>query len=330
MTDASSTAVCLFAGIDVAKDKLDLARSDTDAILTVANDPAGIAQILHTLRSALRSAAAATSMLIVVEATGGLERALLQALLDAELPVALANPAQVRYFARGLGKIAKTDAIDAKVLVEFARRAAPRLASKRSTNRVELEALITCRRQLIQVRTEQSNRRGATTSKAALRSIDAVLKALDRQILELDRQIQKLIESDNDMNHLDRLLKSVPGVGTVLSSTLLAELAEIGTIGRRQLCALVGVAPFNDDSGRSKGKRSIRGGRASVRHVLYMAGIAAMRFNPLIEAFANRLKAAGKQPKLVIVACMRKLLTLLNAMLRENKTWDQLNVVKNA
>lgn len=320
---ASASSVPLFVGIDVAKDKLDLARSDADSIQTVANDPAGIARLVDGLRNAAPA-------MIVVEATGGLERALVGALLDAGLPAALANPGRVRCFAKGIGILAKTDRIDAKVLAEFARRGEPRLLQKRSQNRVELEALITCRRQLLHVRTGQANRRGATSSKPALRAIDAVLKTIDRQVLELDRQIAKLIESDDDLDRDGKLLAGVPGVGAVLSATLLAELAEIGTVGRRSAAALVGVAPFANDSGPRKGKRNIRGGRASVRGVLYMATLAAMRFNPIIRRFAQRLKSAGKLNKVVIVACMRKLLSILNVMIRDGLRWDQLNLVKNA
>ena len=317
--------VPLFVGIDVAKEKLDLARSDAEPIMTTANDAAAIGRLVRQLR-----AAGAALAVIVVEATGGLERPLLDALLEAGLPVALVNPGQVRHFAKGIGKLAKTDAIDAKVLVEFARLAAPRLAQKRSKNRAELEALVTCRRQLTLVRTEQSNRRGTTASPAARRSIDKVLKTIDKEIDALDAQIRKLIESDDDFDHLDRLLQSVPGVGPVLSSTLLAELMELGAIGRRQVGALVGVAPFNCDSGRFKGQRRIRGGRASVRSVLYMATIAAIRFNPVIRRFAERLQRRAKLEKVVIVACMRKLVSILNAMISEGITWDQLNLVRNA
>lgn len=325
MTTATNatTAVPLFAGIDVAKDKLDLARSDVDAVPTFANDAAGRAVIVRQMRDA-------GPTLIVVEATGGYERALADALLEAGLPVALVNPQHVRHFAKALGKLAKTDRLDARVLVEFARLTSPRLLQKRAQNRVELEALVTCRRQLLLVRTEQSNRRGVTASRAALRSIDAVLKTLDRQVLELDRQIAKLIEDDDDMNHLDKLLRSAPGVGAVFSGTLLAELTELGTADRRRIGALVGVAPFNRDSGRFQGKRAIRGGRASVRNVLYMATLSAIRFNPIIRRFAERLRAAGKLKKVTIVACMRKLLAILNAMVREGITWDQLKLVKNA
>jgi len=323
MTDSTSQSVTpVFVGIDVAKDKLDLARSDSAEILTLVNDPGGIARLVDSLRSTHPT-------LIVVEATGGLERALLDALLDADLPVALVNPGHVRHFAKGVGILAKTDSIDARVLVEFAKLTSPRLAEKRSANQSELDALVTCRRQLTRVRTEQSNRRQSTSSKSARKAIDAVLKALNKQIEDLDRQIKKLIESDDDFNSIDKLLQSVPGVGAVLSSTILAELNELGKTDRRHIGSLVGIAPFNRDSGRMKGKRSIRGGRSSVRAVLYMATIAAIRFNPVISRFAERLQKAGKLSKVTITACMRKLLTLLNAMVRDNLAWDQLNVVKN-
>jgi transposase len=323
MTDSSSQPVgSIFVGIDVAKDKLDLARSDSAQTLTVVNDPAGIGRIVDSLRQARPTT-------IVVEATGGLEQSVLNALLDAGLPVALVNPGHVRHFARGIGILAKTDAIDARILVEFARLASPRLAAKRSANQAELDALITCRRQLTHVRTEQTNRRHGTSSKPARKAIDAVIKTVNKQIEDLDRQIRKLIESDDDLDSIDKLLRSVPGVGNVLSATILAELNELGSTDRGRISALVGVAPFNCDSGHMKGKRSIRGGRASVRSVLYMATIVAIRFNPVISRFAQRLQKAGKLSKVTITACMRKLLTLLNAMVRDNLRWDQLNVVKN-
>ena len=313
----------IFIGIDVAKAKLDLARSDDPRILTVENNLDGIRQILETLGD-LKPA------VIVVEATGGLERPLLDALLDADLPAALVNPGRVRHLAMGLGILAKTDAIDARVLVEFARHAAPRLSEKRSKNKVDLDALITCRRQLLHVRTEQTNRRGATSSKPALKAIDAVLLTVDKQIRKLDGQIKDLIEGDDDLYRQDKMLRAVPGVGAVLSTTLLAELEELGQVDRRQISALVGVAPFNRDSGNTTGIRSIRGGRTTVRCTLYMATLAAMRFNPVIAAFARRLTGSGKKGKILIVACMRKLLCLLNAMLRDNVEWHELDVVRRA
>jgi transposase len=310
-----------FVGIDIAKAKLDMARSDAGGILTVNNDPQGIGQIVDSLRSM-------PPKMIVIEATGGLERLLLDALLEADLPVALVNPRKVRYFAMGLGILAKSDAIDARVLMEFSRQATPRLAEKRSANQLELDALSTCRRQLTQLRAMQVNRRGSTASKAAIKTIDAVLKALSKEIRKLDAKIRALVESDDDFNSIDKLLQSVPGVGPVVSATLLAELEELGSTNRRQISALVGVAPYNDDSGNKKGERSIYGGRASVRSVLYMATITAIRCNPVIKAFAQRLEKMGKAPKVQIIACMRKLLGFLNVMVRDNLKWNQLAVVK--
>jgi transposase len=318
----SSQPGAVFIGIDVAKDSLDLARSDSKGLLRLANDQKGIGRIIASLP---RPAVAC----IVIEATGGLEQPLLDALLDAQLPVARVNPGHVRHFAKGLGILAKTDRIDARVLAAFARLASPRLAAKRSAHQVELEALVTCRRQLILVRTEQTNRRGVTRSKAARKAIDAVLKVLEKQVADLDQQIAQLIDSDDDFHSIDKLLQSVPGVGPTLSATLLAELDELGKIDRKRLGALAGVVPYNHDSGRLRGTRSIAGGRTSVRCPLYMATVAAMRFNPVIKAFAQRLKAKGKRSKVVIVACMSKLLAFLNAMRRDNLTWDQLKVVKN-
>jgi transposase len=311
----------VFVGIDVAKDKLDLARSDAGEFLVFPNDAAGIARVVELLR-------AAAPRCVVVESTGGLERPLLDALLDAAVPVALVNPGRVRHFAIGLGILAKTDPIDAAVLMRFAGLAEPRLAQKRSANQAELDALITCRRQLAAARVDQGNCRQATRSKRAQASIDAVLKTLGRQIDALDEQIRKLVDADDDFKHLDRLLRSVPGVGPVLSATLLAELAELGDVDRRAVGALVGVAPFNCDSGAFRGRRAIRGGRAQVRRVLYMATLAGMRFNPVLRPFAERLRRAGKAAKVVIVACMRKLVTLINAMVRDNLTWQELRVVK--
>lgn len=324
MTTDSATDCC-FAGIDVAKDKLDLGRHDSDRVDTFANDPKGIAELVKVL---LQN----PPRLIAVEATGGIERPLLDALLDAALPVALVNPGQVRYFAKGLGVNAKTDAIDGRMLARYAQLTGPRLLQKRSQKQDELEVLVTCRRQLLHVRTEQTNRLGQTRAgaigKPARKAIEAVLATTNRQIESLDQQIRKLIESDDDFNSLDKLLQSVPGVGKVLAATLLCEFGELGTLGRRQAGALLGVAPFNRDSGRHSGKRAIRGGRTSVRSVLYLAAVTAIRHNPVLKAFAQRLKAAGKAPKVIIVAAMRKLVTILNAMVRERLTWDQLELVK--
>jgi transposase len=311
----------LWIGIDVAKDKLDLARSDNDDVTTFGNNDDGIQQLARALKPA-------KPKLIVVEATGGYERPVLGALLDAGLPVALVNPGRVRHLAKALGILAKTDAIDAKVLVEFARHAQPRLTRKTPQKQAELDALVACRRQLCKTRTEQTNRRAVTSSKHARKAIDAVLKTLNKQIDSLDEQIRKLIDTDDDFNRMDKIIRSVPGAGIVLSATLLASLTELGATDRRQVGALVGVAPFNHDSGRLKGTRAIRGGRADIRATLYMATLAATRCNPVIRSFYQRLKAAGKRSKVALTACMRKLLTLINAMIRDGLHWHQLKIVQ--
>lgn len=318
---ASSSS--LLVGIDVASQKLDVARSDRKGVESLANDAAGIAQLVKQL-------AADRPQCIVIEATGGYEQRVLDALLEAGLPVARVNPSHVRYFAKGLGILAKTDAIDALVLVEFARLAQPRLAQKQSKIQTELQSLVTCRRQLLVTRTMHVNQRQQTSYPPAAKAIARVIKTLDQQIASLDEQVRMLIESDDDLDNIDRLLRSTPGIGATISATLLAELSELGKTDRRSIGALVGVVPYNHDSGKLKGFRCIFGGRASVRSALYMAALTGMRCNPVLKAFAQRLKAAGKKNKIIIVACMRKLAILLNAMIRENLQWDQLKLVKNA
>lgn len=316
-----SSSSSWFVGIDVAKEKLDLARSDSGELWTVNNDPQAIARLVALFTTG-------QPQCIVIESTGGLERPLLEALLDANLPVALVNPGRVRHFAIGMNIMAKTDRLDAQVLMKFASMAQPRLAQKRSENQAELDALVTCRRQLVSARTVQHNSRLTTTSPNAIRSIDAVLKTLDQQIEALDKKIRHLLDSDDDFKHLDRLLRSVPGIGPTSSATLLAELRELGNADRREIGSLVGAAPFNRDSGNFRGQRSIHGGRIQVRCVLYMATLTAMRCNPILRPFAAQLRQKGKRTKVIIVACMRKLLVLLNAMVRDNLSWEQLHVVK--
>jgi transposase len=306
----------------VSKDKLDLAHYGSDGVLSFANDAAGIAAIVKLLQEP-------KPVVIVVESTGGLERGLLEALLEAELPVAQVHPGRVRHFAKGVGIIAKNDRIDARVLARFGHGAAPQLTAKRSKNQIELRDLLACRRQLVVTRTQQSNRLGITFSKMARKSIEAVIKTIQQQVDSLDQRIRQLIDADDEFKDLDRLLQTVPGVGPGLSATLAADLPELGDEHRQHVCALVGVAPFDDDSGTTRGKRSIYGGRTEVRCTLYMATLAAIRFNPLIKAFSDRLKSAGKPAKVRVVACMRKLLSLINAMVRDGLTWDELNVVKN-
>lgn len=320
MTDSAST---LAVGVDVSKEFLDVARSDQKTSWRQPNDPAGIQALVEQLADAAPAC-------IVVESTGGLERPLIAAILDAGLPVALVNPGNVRDLAKALGILAKTDAIDAKLLARFGQLAAPRLLEKQLQIQAELAALVTCRRQLVKSRTEQVNRLGATSSKPAQTALNAVIHTLDDQIATLDQAISDHIDSNDQWKTSVDTLRSAPGVGDVLAVTLIAQLPELGKLDHRKIAALVGVAPINHDSGRFKGKRAIRGGRAAVRAVLYMATLAALRCNRLIKAFADRQRALGKAAKQVIVACMHKLLTLLNTMTRDNLQWSDLNVVKNA
>jgi transposase len=312
----------LVLGIDVSGKQLDLAFSDGQAPEPLAYDDAGLAKLLTLLRDK-------PAALVVIESTGGIEQRLADFLLEANIPVTRVEPGRVRHFALAEGKIAKTDPIDAGTLARFGQHVATRVLQKRSEKRVELDALVTCRRQLISVRTDQTNRRRNVTSKKALAAIDAVLASIQEQIAELDQAIRDIIDSDDDLDDLDRILQSTPGVGPGLSATLLGAVSELGTVQKNRIAALIGVAPFNNDSGPRKGTRHIRGGRQDVRDTLYMATVAARRCNPVIISFAARLEAAGKPFKVVITACMRKLLTLLNAMVRDRVSWDQLAVVKS-
>lgn len=312
----------VFVGIDVAKDKLDLATSDVQRVQTFDNDPAGHRRIVDLLTSQKPAC-------IVIESTGGYEWPLIQALIEADLPVAHVNPTCVRHLAIGLKILAKTDPIDARVLVRYAQLAEPVLLEKCTKNQAELAALVTCRRQLSQTLTQQGNRRAMTRSKVAIKAVDKVIKTLEQQIVDLDAAIRKLIDSDDHFKDLDRLLRTVPGIGPVASATLVSQMPELGKTDRRQAPALLGVVPYNHDSGKLKGQRSIFGGRAEPRCVTYMATLAAIRCNPVIQTFAQRLRAKGKKAKVVIVACMRKLAAILNAMLRDGIHWSQLKLAQN-
>jgi len=259
--------------------------------------------------------------LVVLEATGGLERGLAAELIDAGLFVAVVNPRQVRDFARALGRLAKTDRIDAETLALFAEKVQPRPTQKCPEKQAEIDALVTRRRQLVELRSMERTRQHQATIKAARRSIDKLLKVLDRQIAALDKAIGQLLESDDDWRTRCELLQSVPGVGATTSATLVAELPELGRLNRQEIASLAGLAPFNHDSGRFRGQRRIRGGRSAVRSILYMAALAARRCNPILQRFAQRLEQAGKPFKVVITACMRKLLTMLNTIVRNGTPW---------
>lgn len=309
-----------YLGIDVSKDFLDLHARPHGEIVRVANDPDGVASI--TTRAAALSPA-----LVAIEATGGYEHPLAAALAAAGLPVAVVNPRQVRDFAKATGRLAKTDAIDAAVLAHFAEavRPEPRPLADADTRR--LAELLDRRRQLLGMRTMESNRLAQATAAVVRRDIEAHLKWLDDHLDRTDKELAAAVEASPVWRADDELLQSIKGVGPVVSRTLLAEIPELGTLSRQQVAALAGVAPMNRDSGRRSGKRFIAGGRARVRTALFQAALSARRFNPVLKAFADRLTAQKKAAKVVLIAVARKLLVIANAILRDRKPWVQITPV---
>lgn len=303
----------VFVGIDVSKAQLDVAVRP-EGRFSVVHDEHGVAELLtqfHALRPTL----------IVLEATGGMELPLTSALALAGLPVVVINPRQVRDFAKATGQLAKTDAIDAQVLAHFAEviRPEPRPLPDEQTQ--ALAALVARRQQLIEMLTAEKNRL-ASARTSVRKNLRAHIAWLERALRQADTDLADAIRQSPVWREKDELLRSVPGIGPVLTSTLLANLPELGTLTHKQIAALVGVAPLNRDSGRLRGRRTVWGGRAHVRTALYMGAIVAARFNPVIRAFYQRLCAAGKAKKVALVACMRKLLTILNAMLKHRTPWS--------
>lgn len=304
-----------FIGIDVSKARLDVSLRPGGEAWSVTNDEEGIGSLLERLK-------AESPSMVVLEATGGLEAAVAGALSLSGLPVAVVNPRQVRDFARATGRLAKTDAIDAAVLAHFAEAVRPEPRPLPDDNARELEALVTRRRQIIEMLTAEKNRLAMPGSKAVERELREHIEWLKKRIRDLDRDIHKAVRASPIWREKDDLLRSVPGVGQVLATTLIAELPELGTLNRRQIAALVGVAPLNRDSGKMRGHRGIWGGRSAVRATLYMCALVGTRHNPILRAFYARLVAAGKPKKVALTACMRKLLTTLNAMLRNGTSWQ--------
>jgi transposase len=302
-------------GIDVAKATLDLLILPAEQTRTLPNTKAGHEQLRKLLP-------APATCLIVLEATGGYERELVAELLDAGFRVAVINPKRARDFARALGLVAKTDRIDARVLALFAEKVQPTPVEKTPEKQAELQQLVARRRQLIDLRTQESNRWDVTRAKAARKSIQAVLNTLEAQVRDIEKAIEALVESDDHWRNKAQLIESVPGLGSVTATTVVADVPELGKLNRQQISALVGLAPYNNDSGPRKGKRSIAGGRKSVRCVLYMAAMAAKRFNPVIKAFAQRLAQHGKPHKVIVTACMRKLLVILNSIIKSGCPWN--------
>lgn len=300
-------------GIDISKDNLDLWIEPDGEVLHLAYDDKGIAQVVSRLTQVAPT-------LIVMEATGGLEMRLASELAAKGLPVAVINPRQARDFAKATGRLAKTDLVDAAVLAAFARAIRPAVRPIKDVDTRELDDLVTRRRQLIDMRVQETLRLG-TASKVQRKSLTAHIAWLDKRIASLDDDLTKRLRASDAWRTKDDLLKSIPGVGAVTTLTLLAKCPELGALNRRQIAALVGVAPRANDSGKHRGKRFVWGGRAEVRAVLYMATVSAIRCNSDIKAFAERLKQTGKPAKVVIVACMRKLLTIMNAMVKTNTQW---------
>jgi transposase len=313
--DGTNLGYDTFVGIDISKATIDVAFLPESPPLTLGNDAAGFTELRKRLKSLGRC-------LIVVEATGGYERRLVADLIDHDCSVARVNPRRVRDYARGIGYLAKTDRLDASVLARFAREIQPQPLAKTPEKQRELDELIHRRRQLLGLRTAESNRLEAVSATRARQSIQKILKVLDQQIDHMDQAITELIESDEQWRRKKEILQGVPGIGSITSATLVGELPELGHINRQQVAALVGLAPYNNDSGPRRGQRSIYGGRQSVRQVLYMAALTAKRYNPLIRRFAERLTKAGKKTKVVITACMRKLLILVNQLIKTNTHWN--------
>lgn len=322
MTDVGLRCV----GVDVSKATLDVQVRPTDAQWTVANDEAGIRTLIAQLREVAPTQ-------IVLEATGGYELPVVSACAAAGLPIIVVNPRAVRAFARATGQLAKTDQLDAGILARFAEQLRPVARPLADAEQQELEALLTRRRQLIEMLTAEKNRlqqvfvaRGARVRK----SLTAHIAYLTKELGRAETDLGELVRKSPVWRERDDLLQSTPGVGPVLSFTLLASLPELGALDRKAIAALVGVAPMNRDSGTFRGKRMVHGGRAPVRTALYMGALVATRRNPVIRAFYQRLLAAGKPKKVALTACMRKLLIILNAMVRQQVPWSPALVSENA
>jgi transposase len=304
-----------FIGIDVAKDQLDVHLRPTGEAFRVPHDDAGIAALLTRLRTR-------SPTLIALEATGGYEVPLAAALATAALPVAVVNPRQIRDFARATGQLAKTDRVDARVIALFAEAIRPAPRPVPDAQAQALGELMARRRQLVDMLGAEQNRRRQLRDRRLQRQLDAHIAWLEEALRRLDHDLTTLVRSTPLWREADDLLRSVPGIGPITACTLIANLPELGHLDRRRIAALAGLAPFARDSGTFRGRRMITGGRAPVRRVLYMATLAAIKHNPAVRQFHQRLVAAGRPGKLAVTAAMRKLLTILNAMLRDRRPWQ--------
>lgn len=305
-------------GIDVSKDRLDVHVLPQGHSSQVSNTHEGHSKLLTQLPEP-------GACRVVLEATGDYQRRVVAALVAAGHYVSVVNPRQVRDYAKALGVLAKTDTVDAKVIARFGCDIKPRNVTWVPENQAELDQLVTRRRQLVQARVAESNRLRDDMPKLVRQSVQRQLNSITKDVARLDGAILNLVRSDDDWRQRFDLLKGVPGVGDATAASLVAELPELGRLNRQKISALVGVAPYADDSGGRQGRRSTRGGRRLLRSTLYMAALSAMRFNPVIKRFADRLKQQGKQGKVVIIACMRKLLVILNTMVKQNSPWRDMS-----
>ena len=305
----------MFVGIDVSKDRLDVHVRPSGEAFAVARDGEGLDRLAAKLR-------ALAPELVVLEATGGFEAVVAAAVAGAGLPLAVVNPAQVRAFARATGRLAKTDRLDAALIARSAEQVRPEPRPVASEQAQGLAELVARRRQVVEMIGMEANRRRQARSPKVLRGIERTLAALQTALTELDQEIDGQVRGSPAWRAAEDLLTSVPGVGPITARTLIAELPELGRITRRRIAALVGVAPVNRDSGTSRGHRAIAGGRRGVRNVLYMAALTAIRRNPAVRAAYERLRGRGTPAKAALVAAMRKLLTILNAVLRDGRPWQ--------
>lgn len=303
-----------FVGLDIGKDSIDVGVRPGAERYRVEQTEAGRAELVGRL-------VALTPTLVVVEATGGYETAIVTAVAVAQIPIVVVNPRQVRDFAKAIGRLAKTDAIDADVLALFADRVRPDVRPLPDEAHQELVAVVTRRRQLLDMLTAERNR-VATARRSVRASLQQHIRWLERRIQQSDADLTTTIQQSPVWRAQENLLRSVPGIGPINSRQMIALLPELGHLSRRQIASLVGIAPLNNDSGHQRGRRQVWGGRASVRAPLYMATVVATRCNPVIRAFYQRLRAAGKPPRVALIAAMRKLLTILNAMVRDQQSWQ--------
>ncbi len=306
-----------FIGIDVAKTRLDVAIRPTDRQWQVAYSEKGIQELVEQITELKPT-------LVLLEASGGLELPMVAALAASNLPVVVVNPRQVRDFARATGKLAKTDALDAQVLAHFAEAIRPLPRSLPDTETQSLTALVARRNQVMGMLVAEKNRLRTSRPPVSQR-IQFHIDWLEQELDEIDRGLKEMLRNSPVWQEKENLLRTVPGVGPQLAVSILAYLPELGTLNRKRIAALVGVAPFNRDSGTLRGKRAVWGGRSRIRAALYMAALVASRHNPVISAFYQRLLAAGKAKKVALTACMRKLLVILNAMLKHHSSWQSLN-----